>query len=424
MKYDVLVAGGGSAGIAAAFSAAAQGAQTCLIERRSCLGGMASQALVHSICGLYELPQTAEAEAQYANSGFAKFFAERLIAAGGAGRPQRLGRVDVLFHDPKVFAKVAEGLIGSFQNLTYLPQTKVLSAAADLSSAELIFKNERQKIVASSWVDATGDAALASLCGATCEMASSEYLQRPAFIFSVAGVPAEVVNTPGRLRLAKVLGDAVKSGALPTSAFGITARAAHRAGEIFFTMNLSADFSAAESAYNPLDASQHSLLNAEGRMFAQKLIGFLRENLKGFSDCRLAAFPECLGVRESRRVRGRYQLTAEDLDCGRRFEDGIGRATWPMELREKAHTVELKYPKKIGGCDLPLRMLQSQEKESLFMAGRCVSATHEAQASVRVIGTCFVTGEAAGIAAALRAQEKKVTAPAIAAARRKIICEY
>ncbi|MFV0338803.1 MAG: FAD-dependent oxidoreductase [Chthoniobacterales bacterium] len=431
MKYDVLVAGGGSAGVAAAVSAAALGAKTCIIECGKRLGGMASLALVHSICGLYDVVEPSkDASPVYANDGFSKFFAEQLIASGGAERPVRLGRVNVLFHDPVSFAETAAHLVKACEkNLLCMLNSEICGAAPDLSSLEFVSKGQVQKITARSYVDASGDAVLASLCGAVCERAEPRRLQRPAFIFSVGGVAAEVVNTTGRLRLAKALGEAVKMGDLPTAAYGVTARAAHREGDIFFTVNLEADFSkmnfgkkmSAEEVYDPLDASQRSFLKSQGQIFAHDLIEYLQKKLEGFSSCYLSTLPDCLGVRESRRVRGRYQLTAEDLDVARRFEDGIGRATWPIELREKANAVHLQYPKVSGGCDLPLRILQSENREALFMAGRCVSAVHEAQAAVRVIGTCLVTGEAAGIAAALRARGEEVSAQAIKEARKFLV---
>ena len=101
MHVDVLVAGGGSAGLAAAVSAARMGARTLLIEHHGSLGGMAPAALVHSICGLYRLPH-GDGPPKIANIGFAEEFARRLILAGGASGPVRMGRVDVLLQQPSL----------------------------------------------------------------------------------------------------------------------------------------------------------------------------------------------------------------------------------------------------------------------------------------------------------------------------------
>jgi hypothetical protein len=100
---------------------------------------------------------------------------------------------------------------------------------------------------------------------------------------------------------------------------------------------------------------------------------------------------------------GRYQLKTEDILRGTQFFDQVALAAWPIELRETAAGPRLRFPTGEQPCGIPLRSLQAKEDTSLFMAGRCISCSHEAQASIRVIGTCLATGEAAGIAAALTA---------------------
>jgi hypothetical protein len=108
-----------------------------------------------------------------------------------------------------------------------------------------------------------------------------------------------------------------------------------------------------------------------------------------------------VGVRESRRVVGRYQLTREDVLAGRRFEDGVARASWPIELWEEDRLgATYEYLDDGLTYDIPLRCLQARDVPRLFVAGRCMSATHEALGSARVIGTCLATGAAAGMAAA------------------------
>src|SRR6187401_2996476 len=110
MDCDVLVAGGGSAGIAAAVAAARVGARTLLVERHGLLGGMASVALVHSICGLYRLDDGSKPPL-LANGGFAAEFARQLLASGGASGPVRMGRVDVLLQRPAAFAQLSDTLV-------------------------------------------------------------------------------------------------------------------------------------------------------------------------------------------------------------------------------------------------------------------------------------------------------------------------
>ncbi|EDY21689.1 hypothetical protein CfE428DRAFT_0934 [Chthoniobacter flavus Ellin428] len=134
--------------------------------------------------------------------------------------------------------------------------------------------------------------------------------------------------------------------------------------------------------------------------------------------------PLAPGVRESRRIVGRYRLEAVDIETGAQFEDAVAFAAWPMELRETATGPRLRFPTGEEPCGIPLRALQARDDDALLMAGRCISCSHEAQASVRVIGTCLATGEAAGLAAALKVLHGACDAAAVNAAREKIAHEH
>ena len=98
---------------------------------------------------------------------------------------------------------------------------------------------------------------------------------------------------------------------------------------------------------------------------------------------------------------GRYELTRDDVLSGRKFDDAVARASWPIELWQEGHLgATYEYLEDGQTYDIPLRCLQARDVDNLFMAGRCMSATHDALGSARVIGTCLATGEAAGKAAA------------------------
>jgi hypothetical protein len=125
-------------------------------------------------------------------------------------------------------------------------------------------------------------------------------------------------------------------------------------------------------------------------------------------------------VRESRRIVGRYRIEAADIEQGAQFPDAVAFAAWPMELRETALGPRLRYPTGKDPCGIPLRALRVRDDDALFMAGRCLSCSHEAQASLRVIGTCLATGEAAGLAAALKVAQGDCDAATVNAARIRI----
>jgi len=415
MDFDVIVAGGGSAGLAAAVAAARLGARTLLVERHGLLGGMASAALVHSICGLYRLPK-GEGAPVLANEGFAAEFARRLLATGGASGPVRMGRVEVLLQRPVAFAQLCDAIARETPNLEIRLQSEIVGAEAE--AITLAWRGCAGKLGARVFVDATGDAVLAVLRGAPCEMETAR-LQRPAYIFALGGVETGTLGDDARLRLARRIAEAVKAKILPAAALGAHWRESAQAGEAFITIDLEGG-----PDFNPLDMACLSRLETEGRHVAGRLADFLRREVEGFAASYIAAWPARAGVRESRRIVGRYRLEAEDLERGAQFEDAVAFAAWPMELRETATGPRLRFPTGDEPCGIPLRALQARDDEALFMAGRCISCSHEAQASVRVIGTCLATGEAAGLAAALKALHADCDAASVNAARKKIAHEH
>ena len=410
--FDVVVAGGGSAGLAAGVAAARLGARTLLVERHGSLGGMATAALVHSICGLYCLPAEKNAPATLANDGFAAEFARRLCAAGGAEGPLRMGRVDVLLHRPAAFALTADQIVRETTGLTVRLHTEIVAVEGD--GLTLACRGRFQSVHAAAWVDATGDGVLATLRGAASETENSAHLQRPAFIFALGNVEPAALDDNARLRLARRIVGAVRAGELPGSTLGTHFRASPQSGEAFVTIDLSGG-----PDFDPLDPASLSALETKGRELAERIVGLLRSD-ESFARCYVAAWPSRAGVRESRRVVGRYRLETADVETGAQFDDAVAFASWPMELRENIQGPKLRFPTGEEPCGVPLRSLRARGDDALFVAGRCVSSSHEAQASLRVIGTCLATGEAAGLAAALQSLHTEAEASSVRAARARI----
>ena len=206
----------------------------------------------------------------------------------------------------------------------------------------------------------------------------------------------------------------MRAGRLPPGALGAAFRESGRAGEVFVTIDLSGG-----PEYQPTSAPCLTALEMEGRALAEALAAFLREGMEGFGGCFISAFPARLGVRESRRIVGRYRLAEDDLLRGATFSDTVALATWPMELRETNTGPRLRFPEENRPCGIPLRALRARDHDRLFMAGRCISCSHAAQASVRVIGTCLATGEAAGLAAAIEVLHGDVDEAAVHAAGKR-----
>ena len=192
-------------------------------------------------------------------------------------------------------------------------------------------------------------------------------------------------------------------------------RASPQPGEAFVTIDLTGG-----ATFDPLDPDCLTSLETEGRELGEKLTTFLQREADGFAAAYVAAWPSRAGVRESRRVIGQYRVTSDDIAAGTEFPDTVAWSAWPMEFRETANGPRLRFPAEERSCGVPLRALRARDDAPLFTAGRCLSCTHEAQAALRVIGTCLATGEAAGLAAALHAGQGRCDADAVRAARQRI----
>jgi len=392
-RCDVAVIGGGSAGLAAALTAARRGARTVLIEEQGFAGGMGTASLVHSFCGLYLLRR--EPGAVLANPGFCGEIERLMMAATGMG-PQRHGRVDVLPQHPVEFARIADSLLRAEESLECLFHTRLIevSRESDGWSLRLSTRGGEMSLNAGVLVDASGDAVVAGLSGDGFAIAPAARLQRPAYVFGVqCGAD---LDDPGRLRTAGSLVEGVRAGSVGAEALGLSFRASGREGEVFGTL----DLSGGAEEFDPLDPRCLTNLEMTGRRVAAEAVAWLAAREEAWRGAYVRHWPARAGIRESRRWVGEHVLTEAELSEGRRFDDEIALATWPMELRETAKGPRLRFPQDDRPCGIPLRCLMPQGMERIFVAGRCISADHGAQASIRVMGTCFATGEAAGKAAA------------------------
>jgi hypothetical protein len=402
-RFDVAVVGGGAAGIAAAVAAAGCGARTLLVERAATLGGNVSQALVHTICGLYHAAESGEAVV--ANPGFPRRFAASLRRAGAAGAPERAGRVWVLPTDPPRVAAVAVAICEATPELDLrlgheLVGVDLATGGAGLQQLRVRSARDGERdLTAAVVVDASGDAAAAVLGGAATEMAGPDALQLPSYIFRLADVDAaafQELQGFARLRITHAVAGAVRSGALPEGCESVLVRPGSEAGQLYVTLNLPRP---GDREYAPLDPACAAELGARGRSAAEQVVAFLRHTRAAFEKCRVDAWPDRVGVRETRRVSGVTPISGDDVRAGRRREDEVALSTWPIELWQDHRRAHFEHPD--GPCSVPLGALISHSHPRLAVAGRCLAADREALGALRVLGAALATGEAAGVAAAL-----------------------
>ncbi len=404
-EADVLVVGGGPAGIAAAACAARHGARTLLIERYGFLGGMGTAGGVTNFAGLYG---KRDGDTVQLVRGLVDELLERIERLGGLNAPQDglQGRIRVRSYDIPAYKCAADQLLldaGVRLLLHALLVGVVRDDAGQLQAAIVETKSGRGAIRARWFVDASGDADLAHHAGVPYELGDghgdSLY---PSTMFRVGGVDADralaAVGSFGAI-------DALMRAAADRYQFpreGAIVRPQRNRSE--WRVNVTQVANAQGRAVDATDAWQLSAGELEGRRQVIEYLRFLRAEVPGFERAELIDVGTQLGVRETRRVRGAYQLSGDDVLGGARFDDSIGLNAWPIE-RHAAGRVEWEFPRDERNTfnQLPWRMLVPHGAGNLLVAGRCASMEHEGQSAARASGACFVMGQAAGTAAAMMA---------------------
>lgn len=403
-KFEVVVAGGGPAGVSAAVAAARSGANVLLIERDAGLGGNVRAAHVHSICGLYRISQASKPVPL--NGGIGMEVVSRLEANCGSSGPHRFGKVDIVLQEPEVFAGVCAAMAESTDGLEVATATsleRVFTEAGRIHGIEVCTESGKKEIEAAAFVDCTGDASLGALAGVASGISEPAKLQRPAFIFALDHVDDHVLDAERRLTASARIVEAVRSGKLPVELLQSVLRPTCRRGIVRVTI----DLDAGGADYDPLSQEQIRELTLHGQNLAKLFLDYIRSAIEGFQNARLHSQGERIGIRESRRLVGQKTISAQDVLCGNQPDDTVALACWPMEYHEAGQSMRLVFPKNDSPYGIPLGALRSMDIENLLVAGRCLSATREAQASARVIGCALASGQASGLAACYVANGEK-----------------
>lgn len=394
ISCDVLVIGGGAAGIAAATAAGRAGAKTLLLERYGFLGGLASAAWVGTICGLY-LRDSTGPEAVPVGGGFPHEFAARLQAASGAKPLRADSGLWVLPYHPPDFACVADAIVSESKNITVILHATVAEAQVEnrkLNQVRALAWNEPVLFSPTTVVDCTGEATAAALAGAGAENGGTD--QAPALVFVLENIDPALAER-GLLEVRRELRRAVENGTLPAICERLSlVPGAATNGRIGFKLSL---FPA--NPDRPL-WQQITDWERESRSILEPLRQFLAENVPACRNARLHSVAPQLGVRSGRRIVGRARLADKDVLEAKKSPVGIARGSWPMERWTHSPRPEMAYFAERDYYDIPFDCLRAVELENIFVAGRCLSAETGAMTSARVIGTALATGWAAGAAAA------------------------
>ncbi len=418
LETEVLVVGSGPGGLAAAIGAAREGVRTTLVDRYGCFGGAISQVGVETIAW-YRHEGTIDVE------GIGIEFEQRAKAMGGTQKESQ-SLSEAL--DAEMFKYVADKLVleSGVEPILHCLAVEPLLDGNTVTGVVVESKSGRQAILAQRVVDATGDADMAVRAGAPCRKTPAQEMMGVTVMFSCAGVDKQrfmdyVREHPSTYKdwglnwrtetdgkeddlfspyLEEPFDRARRAGVIPESMKSI----AGTWGRITDGGEATCLNMVFMNGLDCTDVRDLTRAEIEGRRQAILAIEALRRYAPGFENARLRNFGMTLGTRDSRKIVGRYDITGQDVRSQARFEDSIG--VFPEFL--DGYGV-LSLPTTGRYFQVPYGILVPRNVENLLVAGRCVAGDRVSHAAIRSQMCCTVTGQGAGVAAAVSVRDGKST---------------
>jgi len=410
LKADVLIVGGGASGVAAAVTAARNGLSVILLERYGFCGGGAVAGLSGTICGLYAATDDEQRAPEQVVFGFADEFSRLLTARGGLADPVRYGKTFTRVHDPLIWRETADAMLADagVTVIYHAVATQVLLDGGEAVAGVIAWSKQGPlDIRAGVTIDASGDADVVAMAGLPNFIGDHGRVQNPTMIFRLGGVDVAAFNaaygadTIMPPSVSALIAEANQSGRYKLPRAKIWLFTTTRPDELL--CNCTRITGADGRELNTLFYADFTEAEIEGRRQMREYARFFAEALRGCANAFVNDTGVQVGVRQTRQVDGVLRLANGDILAGRKFADGIARSPWPIELHSGSKprvewllddVYEIPY-----GCFVPSR------GENLLVAGRCLSAEHEAVASARVTAQCFGYGHAIGHAATLALRE-------------------
>ena len=397
-EYDVIVCGGGFAGSAAALSAAREGAKVLLIEYNNCLGGAAAECLVNPFMPYWTKDE--QGKLVYLSKGiFSEICDEiRKLDAQMSGKEYVTTDAPLKTFSEEYLKLVLQRMLlkAGVKLLFHTSCVGVKKEGEKITAVTVSNKNGIYDIGAKCFIDATGDADVAAMSGCPVRVGrEADGLCQPMTLcFRVSNIDIPKFNTV-RNDIQKLYKQYQAEGKIKNVRENILIFPTTSDNTLHFN-------STRIVKHNPVDAESVTEAEILVREQVFELFLFLKQNAAGFENAVLSSTAMRIGVRESRMIDGDYVLTQDDLVGCVKFEDSISACNYDIDIHNPEGSGTSHYYFRDGTYyTIPYRCLTAKNNTNLLVTGRCISSTHEAQASYRIMPTCCTLGQAAGTAAAM-----------------------
>ncbi len=416
-ELDLIVAGGGTSGVAAAISAARLGCKVLIIEKNSFLGGTATGALVTPL--MKNITESGED----LSGGILTEVINALTKSGNCATHEN-GNPG--WFNPEMLKCVLDDFCEQ-NNVEVLFDTIISEAEVsddNITSVKCLNKAGISEFKAKYYIDATGDANLAVVAGVPFE---SEEHQAMSLRFIMANVnldafaawlmeidPDTGISSADYhnyetilLTTAHTWDDAIDWKLRPYFNYGIKEGIIEHDDVAYFqvfsipgqknAVGFNCPRISAQKQLDPLDPYDISYAYKQGRKQIRRIAEFCKKHMTGFEESYITQIAPMLGIRDSRRIKGLYKLTEEDIMEAKKFENAVAKSNYPIDVHSsKTGKSELTHLPPNEYYEIPLESLMPENIKNLLVAGRCISATFRAQASLRIQPNCWAMGESAG----------------------------
>lgn len=392
-KFDIIVAGGGFSGVCAAVAAAREGRRVLLIEKFNCLGGAAAFDLVNPFMRYHRRkkePDGTTSFDSFLSAGIFTEIREETAALNGAKGLHTFDAECLKLVLNRICIKAGVTLLfNSLITCVSMDSKRITSVTASSFGKEYIF-------YAGVFIDATGDGNLAYMAGCRYRLGREKdsLCQPMTLCFRLANVDVQLYREQRSL-INPLYTKLQKEGRIKNPRENVLIFDTCHSGILHFNTTR-------VCGLDPTDAFGVTAAEIESREQVFEMLAFLKENFSAFAKAELISTGMQIGTRESRMIEGEYCLTEDDIISGRKFSDGIAACNYDIDIHspDGSGTYIYQYPA-TDYYTVPFRCLVPVDTGNLLVAGRCISATHEAQSSFRIMPTCASIGEAAGTAASL-----------------------